>query len=458
MSIINILNSILWSYVLIAVLILSGAYFTIKLNFLNITQISTMFKIMFDKETTDGISPFQAFCISAASKVGTGSIAGVALAISVGGPGSVFWMWILTLVVGSLSLIENTLAQIYKIKDKNMFIGGPAYYIELGMNNKYLAITFSILITITYGFIFNAVQANTIAVAFKHAYGIKQIYIAVFITLLTASIILGGAKRIAKVSQYIMPFMGALYLLIALFIVLKNITVFFDTFHLIIGNAFHPAAFGGGTFGVILMEGIKRGLFSNEAGMGSTPNAAASATTSHPFKQGLAQTLGVYITTLGVCSATAFIILFSGVFGTTNYKGVELTQAAMSSQMGNLGEFFLIICIFLFAFTSIIGNYFYGIVNIAYMKKTWFNTPFKFLALIIVFWGSLKDAPTVWALADLFMGLMALLNIYALFMLRKPAFECIKNYMQAKKSGVEPNFTKDALSNSKGVTCWDTSK
>lgn len=455
MYIINTLNNILWSYVLIAVLIISGLYFTFKLKFANITEIKEMFRVMFEKGNGKGVSPFQAFCISAGSKVGTGSLAGVALAISVGDPGSIFWMWILALVAGSLSLVENTLAQIYKKKEDGIFVGGPAYYMELGMNKKYLGVAFSILITITYGFIFNAVQANTITVAFQHAYGIDQFYGAIVLTVLTALIILGGAHRIAKVSEIIVPIMSVFYLVVALFIVLKNISALPKVFSLIMTNAFDPAAGGGGVLGIIVMEGIKRGLFSNEAGMGSTPNAGASASTDHPFKQGLVQTLGVYVTTLAICSATAFIILFSGVLGNTPHKGIELTQTAMIHELGTFGRIFLIACIFLFAFSSVIGNYFYGIVNIAYTEKKWLENPFKIVALAMVFWGSIKDAPSVWAMADLFMALMALFNIYAITKLRVPAIECIHQYLKERKANRNPVFTKNVLSNSTGVECWD---
>lgn len=455
MNIINTLNNILWSYVLIAVLIISGLYFTFKLKFANITEIKEMFKVMLEKGNGKGVSPFQAFCISAGSKVGTGSLAGVALAISVGGPGSIFWMWVLALVAGSLSLVENTLAQIYKKKEDGIFVGGPAYYMELGMNKKYLGVAFSILITITYGFIFNAVQANTITVAFQHAYGIDQLYGAIILTVLTAVIILGGAHRIAKVSEIIVPIMGVFYLVVAIFIVLKNISALPGVISLIMTNAFDPAAAGGGVLGVIVMEGIKRGLFSNEAGMGSTPNAGASASTDHPFKQGLVQTLGVYVTTLAICSATAFIILFSGVLGNTTHKGIELTQTAMIHELGIFGRIFLMACIFLFAFSSVIGNYFYGIVNIAYTEKKWLENPFKAIALAMVFWGSVKDAPSVWAMADLFMAFMALFNIYAITKLRVPAIECIHHYLRERKAKRNPVFTKNVLSDSTGVECWD---
>lgn len=455
MNFLNTINGVLWSYVLIVVLLVSGVYFTFALKFSNITQIKEMFRVMMEKGNGKGVSPFQAFCISAGSKVGTGSLAGVALAISVGGPGSIFWMWVLALVAGSLSLVENTLAQIYKKKKDGIFIGGPAYYMEMGMNKKYLGIAFSILITVTYGFIFNAVQANTITVAFENAYGMSRLHGAIILTILTGAIIYGGVSRIAKVSEIIVPVMGVFYLLVAIFIVLKNITMLPDVFSLIMTNAFSANAAMGGTLGVIIMEGIKRGLFSNEAGMGSTPNAGASASTNHPFKQGLVQTLGVYVTTLAICSATAFIILFSGILGKTNAQGIALTQEAITHEIGIFGKIFLIICIFLFAFSSIIGNYYYGVVNIAYTENKKLLKPFKILALTMVFWGAIKDAPFVWAMADLFMAFMALFNIYAITKLRKPAQEAVLHYLSERKKGKDPVFTKNVLSNPQGVESWD---
>lgn len=455
MNFLGTVNNILWSYVLIAILLLSGLYFTFKLKFANITQIKAMFKIMFEKNDGKGISPFQAFCISAGSKVGTGSLAGVALAISVGGPGSIFWMWILALIAGSLSLVENTLAQIYKRKKDGIYVGGPAYYMEMGMNKKKLGIAFSILITITYGFIFNAVQANTITEAFHQAFGISQYSGAIFLTILTGIVIYGGANRIAKVSEIIVPVMGLVYLLVAAFIVVKHYSLIPQVISLIMTNAFTSHAALGGSLGVIVMEGVKRGLFSNEAGMGSTPNAGASASTSHPFKQGLVQTLGVYTTTLIICSATAFIILFSGVLGHTVSKGIGLTHAAMTHELGSFGGIFLLICIFLFAYSSIIGNYYYGIINIAYTENKKLLTPFRIIALIMVFWGSVKDAPTVWAIADLFMAFMAVFNIYAIIKLRKPAVECILHYLDEQKKGKDPVFTIDVLSDNHGVETWD---
>lgn len=459
MAIVGMINDFLWSYVLIFVLIASGIYFTIKLKFANFTQIKEMFKIMLDKGDGEGISPFQAFCISAASKVGTGSIVGVVIAISTGGPGAVFWMWVLTFIAASLSLVENTLAQIYKIKDKDIFVGGPAYYMEFGLNKKYLGIFFSILITVTYGFIFNAVQSNTITstivLSLKQTYEITPLSCAIALTLLTGIIIAGGTHFIAKISEIFMPIIGVLYLGVALYVICRNIDQFFSVFHLIIGNAINPEAIGGGALGTIILQGIKRGLFSNEAGMGSTPNAAATASTSHPFNQGLVQTLGAYITTLGVCSATAFIVLFSGVLGTPVEEHIELMQLAMKSQLGTFGQAFLVICIFLFAYSSIIGNYFYGIINIAYIKKPWAKLPFQCFVLFMIFWGAINKSQLVWDLADVFMALMALVNIYALFLLRNTASECVRDYLEQRKTNKHPVFKKSVLSDSKGIQNWN---
>lgn len=455
-NIINFLNGILWGYVLIILLTVSGLYFTFKLKFANLTQIKEMFKIMLEKKEGGGISPFQAFCVSAGSKVGTGSLAGVAIAISLGGPGSVFWMWVLTLVVGSLSIVENILAQIYKEKKDGLFRGGPAFYMEKAMKKKWMGIAFSVLLTITYGLIFNAVQANTMTIAIENFAGIDRLKSGIVVVVLTAAVIYGGMKRIAKVSEIIVPLMGASYLLVALFVVVKNIGELPSVMSLIFANAFGLKAFGGGTLGMIVMQGVKRGLFSNEAGMGSTPNAGASASASHPAKQGLIQTLGVYVATLGVCTATAFIILFSGVLD-QKLDGIGYTQAAMKAQLGSVGDIFLLLCIVLFAYTTIIGNYYYGQTNLEYLNadKGIKIQIFRVLVMIMVFFGAVRESAIVWNTADLFMALMAIFNIYAIVMLRKPAIQTMQHYVNSKKMGLDPVFTIDVLDDSTGVECWD---
>lgn len=455
-NLVNLLNGILWGYVLIALLIISGLYFTFKLKFANLSQIKEMFKIMFEKNDGNGISPFQAFCVSAGSKVGTGSLAGVAIAISLGGPGSIFWMWILTLVVGSLSIVENVLAQIYKEKKDGLFRGGPAFYMEKGMKKKWMGVAFSVLLTITYGLIFNAVQSNTMTIAIQNFSGIDRMKSGIVIVLLTALVIYGGMKRIAKVSEIIVPVMGAGYLLVALFVVIKNISELPHVMTLIVTNAFGVKAIGGGTLGMIIMQGVKRGLFSNEAGMGSTPNAGASASASHPAKQGLIQTLGVYVTTLGVCTATAFIILFSGVLN-HDLDGIGYTQAAMKSELGSLGDAFLLLCIVLFAYTTIIGNYYYGQTNLEYLNadKGIKIQIFRLLVMGMVFFGAIRESALVWNMADLFMAFMAIFNIYAIVKLRRPAILTMEHYIAERKMGMDPIFTIDVLEDKTGVECWD---
>ena len=294
-------NTFLWSYILIGLLILLGIYFTIKTNFVQFRYFREMFRLLSEqtdsKNNKEGISSFQAFCISAASRIGTGNMAGVALAIAIGGPGAVFWMWIIALIGSSSSFVESTLGQIYKVKDGDEFRGGPAYYIEKALNKRWLGIIFSILITISFGFVFNSVQSNTIASAFQQAFGIKTSITGLILVVLSGLIIFGGVKRIANVSSVIVPIMALIYVGLSIFIMIKNITLIPEMIKMIFANAFGINQAVGGTLGGIMLQGIKRGLFSNEAGMGSVPNAAAAADTSHPVKQGLIQTLGVFTDT-----------------------------------------------------------------------------------------------------------------------------------------------------------------
>ncbi len=315
-----------------------------------------------------GVSSFQAFCISTASRVGTGNLAGVAIAIASGGPGAVFWMWLIALIGGASSFVESTLAQIYKVEDEHGFRGGPAYYMEKALNKKWMGIIFSILITISYGLVFNSVQANTISLAFEQAFGVNTLIIGLILAVLTSLIIFGGVKRIARASEIIVPIMAITYVIVALFVILKNIGSIPSIFSLIIENAFGIKQVVGGGLGAAVLMGIKRGLFSNEAGMGSAPNAAATANVTHPAKQGLIQTLGVFTDTILICSATSFIVLISGSYLKSDLTGIQLTQTALSSQVGSWGNTFIAICIFLFAFSSVIGNYYYGETNIEFLK------------------------------------------------------------------------------------------
>lgn len=459
---INIINNFLWSYILIAMLLILGVYFTIKTNFVQFRYFKEMFKTLTDNShcDKDAVSPFQAFCISAASRVGTGSLAGVAIAISLGGPGSVFWMWIITLIGAASSFVESTLAQIYKIHDKDGFRGGPAYYMEKALKNRKMGIAFSILIIISFGFIFNAVQANTISYSLITSFSSAEpsrFLIGGIITFFTTIVIFGGVHRVAKVSEFVVPIMGVAYLAVAIFVILINYKEIPNMIKIIFQGAFGLREFTSGGIGAVIMQGIKRGLFSNEAGMGSAPNAAATASTSHPVKQGFIQTLGVYTTTLLICSATAFIIILSNAYTVPGLEGIQLTQKALSSQVGLWGTHFITICILLFAYSSIIGNYYYGETNIDFMSDKKIHLfIYRIIVLIMVMFGSVADAKIVWNLADLFMGSMAILNLIAIFRLLPIVISALKDYSQQKIKGINPIFNINSISNKDGIQCWDS--
>lgn len=442
-NIISFGNTYIGTYLLIVLLLIAGFYFTFKTNFVQFRMMKEMILLLGDgvgSSTKDGkVSSFQAFCISTASRVGTGNIAGVALAIAVGGPGSVFWMWVIALIGGASSFVESTLAQIYKVKDESgSYRGGPAYYIEKGLNKRWLGLVFSILITITFGFVFNAVQANTITEAFQTAFGADKLMTGIILAIFTAVIIFGGVQRIAKVSEVIVPILAVAYVLVAVFIIILNITKIPALIGLIISNAFDFSSFASGAFGVMFIQGVKRGLFSNEAGMGSAPNAAATAEITHPVQQGLIQTLGVFTDTILICSCTAFIILLSGTYADPNLTGIQLTQAALTSQIGVFGNYFIAFCILLFAFSSIVGNYYYGESNIEFMstKKIWL-VAYRVIVVGMIIFGSLTKVAIVWDLADLFMSFMAIVNLIAILLLGKFAFKALKNYLDQKKNGIQ---------------------
>ena len=454
-------NDFLWTYILIAMLITIGLYFSFKTKLVQLRNIKEMFRLLTDGNNKDknSISSFQAFCISTASRVGTGNLAGIATAISIGGPGSIFWMWLIALIGSASSFIESTLAQIYKQKDGSSFIGGPAYYMEKGLKKRLMGIIFAILITIAFGLVFNSVQANTIALSLNNSFGFNKIIIGGIITILTIAIIYGGINRIAKISSTIVPVMAIAYIIVSLFIVLKNINYLPSMFRLIFENAFGFNHVLGGGIGAALMQGIKRGLFSNEAGMGSAPNAAATASVSHPVKQGFIQTLGVFTDTIIICSCTAFIILLADVPLDGSIKGIELTQLALSSEVGAWGGIFISICILLFAFSSIIGNYYYGETNIQFItnKKIYINL-YRVSVSLMVFFGSLVSMDVVWNLADIFMGLMAIINLIAIVLLGKIALKALDDYKSQKKKGIkDPVFNSASIHELNGdITEWSS--
>lgn len=463
-SVVQVGNDLIWSQYLIGLLLTVGIFFTISSKFVQLRMLPEMFRALVEKPETlkneeKGISPFQAFAISAGSRVGTGNIAGVATAIVLGGPGAVFWMWIIAFIGAASAFIEATLAQVYKVHDKEGgFRGGPAYYITKGLNQKWLGITFAVLITVTFAFVFNTVQSNTIAESLRTQYHISPVITGIILAVITAIIIFGGVRSIATLSSLIVPIMAIVYVGIVLFILLMNFDQIIPMIGTIIKSAFGMEQVAGGAVGTAILQGIKRGLFSNEAGMGSAPNAAATAAVPHPVKQGLLQSLGVFFDTMLVCTATAImILLYSGLkFGEKAPQGVEVTQSALNEHLGSPGGIFLTVAITLFAFSSVVGNYYYGQSNIEFLSK---NKAilfiFRCLVVVLVFIGAVVKTETVWSTADLFMGLMAIVNLVSIIGLSNIAFAVMKDYIQQKRAGLKPVFKPENLEiNLFGIESW----
>ncbi|MEK4292520.1 alanine/glycine:cation symporter family protein [Paenibacillus sp. FSL R5-0914] len=459
-SMISVTNDFLWSKILVILLIACGLYFTVRSKFVQFGMFKEMFRVLkgSNERSKDSISSFQAFCISMAARVGTGNITGIAIAIAIGGPGAIFWMWVIAIIGSASGFIESTLAQVYKVKDKTGFRGGPAYYMEKGLNKRWMGAIFAVLITLSFGLVFNAVQSNTVTVAFENSFGTNRAILGLVMAAAFALVIFGGVKRIARMSEYIVVVMAGIYIGAALIIMLINITELPGVFALIVKSAFGFEQVAGGSLGAVILQGVKRGLFSNEAGMGSAPNAAATATTSHPVKQGLMQALGVLTDTLLICSSTAFIILLSDAYKQPGLDGIKLTQAALSEHIGSWASGSLAIMIFLFAFSTLIGNYYYGETNIEFLnsnKKVLLFYRYSVLAMII--FGSVAKVQLVWDLADLFMGFMVIVNLIAILLLSKVAFAALKDYKKQKREGKDPVFYKDSIPGFENVEGWDNS-
>ncbi len=411
-----------------------------------------------EKQKKDQLSSFQAFCIAVASHVGTGNLAGVAIAVAAGGPGALFWMWIIALLGGATSLVENTLAQVYKVKDTENggFRGGPAYYMEKALGLRSLGLIFSIIVIVVFGLIFNTVQANTIVAAFEGAFGLSVHKGAIIVTVLTAIVIFGGLKRIAAVSSTIVPIMSIAYVVVALFVLIVNIKQIPGLFMDIVQCAMGIKQFAGGALGVVIIQGVKRGLYSNEAGMGSAPNAAAASNVSHPAKQGLMQAFGVFVDTILICSATGFIVLLYPEYATSGLKGIQLTQAALSHSVGSWGTMFVTVCIFLFAFSSVIGNYYYGEANLEFLNNSKFLMfGFRLAVVGVVYVGSIMKLSAVWDMADAFMGIMALINIITITILSPIAFKVVNDYVKQRREGKNPVFKASSIEGLKNTECWD---
>ena len=450
----------LWTYILLAVLIGCALYFTIRLRGVQFRMVGEMFRLLGDSTGKhDGkkhISSFQAFAVSVATRVGTGNLAGVATAIAIGGPGAVFWMWLIALLGSASAFVESTLAQLFKQRGKHAFFGGPAYYILKGLRQPWLAALFAILISVTFGLSYNSIQSNTICNALNVAFGFNPAVVGVVLALLSLVVIFGGIHRIAKVSSILVPVMAIGYLILALYVIFRHIDLIPQVFGLIFKDAFGITQIAGGGIAATLMNGIKRGLFSNEAGEGSAPNVAATASTSHPVKQGLIQALGVFTDTLVVCSCTAFIILFSGVDAQGGLNGIALTQAALEADVGRFGSVFVAMAILMFAYSSIIGNYYYGVANIHFLtKKKWVITLYRLLSGgVMVVFGALASLDLVWSLGDLCMALLTACNLYAIVRLGKYAFRLLDDYRAQKKAGKNPVFHRDAMPEL-DLDCWE---
>ncbi|QYJ94849.1 alanine/glycine:cation symporter family protein [Shewanella spartinae] len=444
-STINAVNGMLWGSVLIYVLVAAGVLFTLRLGFIQLRMFGHGSKLVLQgREKTNGISSFQVFCTSMAARVGTGNMAGVAVAITVGGAGAVFWMWLIALLGMATAFIESTLAQVYKVKDSDgQYRGGPAYYMEQGLGKRWMGSLFSVLLIIAFGFAFNAAQANTMTDALNNAFGLDKTMVGLVIVAVAAYIISGGLKKVAKASELIVPVMAVAYLAIALIVLVMNLEQVPAALAYIVKSAFGWEEAAGGAMGA-MMAGIARGLFSNEAGMGSAANIAASASPNpnHPASQGFVQMIGVFVDTIVICSATAAIILLSGVLDAPGeQKGIGLLQLALTNEVGGWAAYFVAFAIILFCFSSIIANYSYAESNIMFLsrsKKVLYT--FRALVLAMVMAGSVASLQLVWNFADVSMGLMALVNIAAIVMLSKVAFAVIKDYEVQLKAGKVPTF------------------
>jgi AGCS family alanine or glycine:cation symporter len=444
------INGYLWGSVLIYLLSGCGIWFTFRLKALQFRHFFHMFALLKSsrKSSSEGISSFQALCTSLAARVGTGNLMGVAVAISLGGAGAVFWMWLIALVGMATGFAESALGQLYKEKDQQgNFRGGPAYYMSKGLNNKTIAIIFSLCLFFGYGFVFSSVQANSITDAFSGSFGIDPLITGIVITLLAATVILGGLKKIARFAEFTVPFMGVAYIVICLIIIAINIEQIPAIIVDIINSAFGLKEAGSGLVGAAIVQGVKRGLYSNEAGMGSSPNVAAAAVPypPHPVSQGYLQMLAVFFDTIVICSCTAFVILLFKDTG-TQIQGIQLTQQAMAYQVGPWGSDFVTLAILLFAFTSIVANFAYADNNLKYLKMDhvwgrWFLR-IGFLAMLV--FGSTASLPQVIALADLSTGLMTIVNVIALLLLTKVVVSITQDYHQQKNAGQIPNFKPSA--------------
>ena len=455
------IDGFMYTYILIILLVVVGLYFTIRTKAVQFRLFPEAIRVIGEKKKHEkDVSSFEALMISTASRVGTGNIAGVATAIAFGGYGAMFWMWLLALIGAASAFIESTLAQIYKQKSGEEFIGGPAYYIQKALGSRKWGIIFAISLIACFAYGFNALQAFNAGSALEYyipnySTSIWPIVVGLILAALTGIIIFGGVKRISNIVSAIVPIMAVIYLALGIFITIKNVALIPDMFVRIFSEAFDFQAIFGSFMGSCVMYGIKRGLYSNEAGMGSAPNAAASADVSHPVKQGLVQMLSVFIDTILICSTTAFMLLLSGVPGGEQLNGMPFIQAAVFKEVGEFGPFFIVISIFLFAFSSLIGNYYYTETNFRFIKDSKKGLfIFRCTCVAAIFIGANMDFSTVWNLADILMGIMAIINLVAISMLGRTAILALEDYMKQKREGKNPVFLASDI-DLKNAEAWD---
>ena len=461
------ISDALYTYVLIVLLVGAGLYFTIATRFAPFRMLKEQFRAVTEKpKDGKGVSSFQALMVSTASRVGTGNIIGVSTALCIGGFGSVFWMWLIALIGSASALIESTLAQIYKKKEKDGCYGGPAYYIEATLKSRPLAILFSAFLILTYGFGFNMLASFNLQSTFE-SYSFYDAKLTPWIigaitALLVGYCLIGGGKRVIKVSSFLVPFMGAAYILVALIIIILNFGALPYVFKTIFREAFDLTAIFGGFGGSCVMYGVKRGLFSNEAGVGSAPNASASAEVDHPVRQGLVQVLSVFLDTILVCSATAFMCMCSGIEPSPALKGAPYVQQSLQATLGAFGPIFITVAMALFAFTTLLGNLYYVDRALIYIMKRQpskrFMLIYHILASLIILIGAVLSADLLWNIADITMGLMALINIPVILILSKYAIRAIKDYDRQRKEGKRPVFYADSIGLPHETDCWKRDK
>ena len=462
-------DNFMYTYILVILLIFTGLYFTVRTGFVQIRYIKDMFTQLFEKRVNKGdraISSFQAMMVSTGSRVGTANIAGIATALATGGPGALFWMWVMAIIGGASAFVESTLAQIWKVKEKEgEFRGGPAYYIQQGLGKRWMGIVFAIALILCYIIGFNELQAYNAASALEYyipdySTNGAAVIMGVVLVVLTAVVIFGGAKRISVISSIVVPIMALAYIGLGIFVTVTHLGLLPQAFALMFQSAFDFSAIFGGFAGSAVMYGIKRGLFSNEAGMGSAPNAAATASVSHPAKQGLVQTLSVYIDTMFICTCSAMLVLVFMVqdpAAAAGLNGMPLVQAAVHEFAGDVGIAFVTVAVFLFAYTSLTGNYFYAESNLKFItgerKRLIFW--FRIATLAIIFIGCLSNFDLAWNTADILMGIMCIINLIAILALGKWAILCLKDYSRQRKEGVDPVFSAASIPGLPPCECWN---